>query len=557
LRRRLEKIEERERRRDILVGDEAVYRFYDARLPRDVFDARSFETWWRDAATRTPRLLDMTEADLLDESARGDERDFPARWQQGDQVLSLSYRFEPGAADDGVTAVVPLALLAQLRPEGFDWQVPGMRDELVTALLRALPKSIRRHVVPAADWAAKFAEDLAGLGPESHDGMPPTALLDALASRIQRVASQPVTAADFELERVPAHLLVSFRAVDERGRAVGSDRDLAALQRRLSDRSRASVSRSLSRTRPADAPSPAPGSPAAPTATSFTESSGLTDWTFGTLPDVVDTRVAGGVVRGYPALVDDRTSVSLRIEATPDAALRATRGGVRRLVLLAVPSPVGYVLEHLTSAEKLALAASPYASAKALIEDARVAVADAVIARTTPDGIVRTREGFEAVRDAFSAAVVDELFQTVSLCARILTAARDVERAVRDQNSLTLLGALNDVKSQVSGLVFPGFVARTGVARLAQFPRYLRGALDRVKALSDNPGRDRQRMTEFERAAGVFAEAGGVVPLAPDAPPALAHARWLLEEYRVSLFAQSLGTAEPVSLQRIQKALRE
>ena len=284
---------------------------------------------------------------------------------------------------------------------------------------------------------------------------------------------------------------------------------------------------------------------------------GLTDWTFGNLPDVVDTKVAGGVVRGYPALVDEGASVALRIETTPEAAARATRAGVRRLVLLAVASPSAYVLEHLTSAEKLALAASPYPSAKALIEDGRVAVADAVIARTAPDAVVRTRAGFEAVRDAFSGAVVDELFQTVSLSARILTAARDVERAMRDANSLTLLGALGDIKGQLGGLVFPGFVSRTGTARLAQLPRYLRGALDRVRALADNPGRDRQRMTEFERATTVFAEAGGVIPPADDAPGPLVHARWLLEEYRVSLFAQSLGTAEPVSLQRIQKALRE
>jgi len=568
LRRRLEKIEERERRRDILVGDEAVYRFYDARIPRDVFDARSFEAWWKEASARTPRLLDMTEADLVDEASRGDERDFPARWTQGDQVLSLAYRFEPGAADDGVTAVVPLALLAQLRPDGFDWQVPGMRDELITALLRSLPKAIRRHVVPAADWAATFAADLAGQGPETHDGLPPAALREALATRIQRVASQPVRAADFEMERVPGHLQVSFRAVDERGRTVGADRDLAALQARLSDRARASVSRSLT------APAPAAGrvaratTQAAPRPTgaqadatrpesAFAERTGLTDWTFGDLPDVVDTRVAGGVVRGYPAIVDEGASVALRIETTPEAAARATKAGARRLVLLAVASPSAYVLEHLTSAEKLALAASPYPSAKALIEDCRVAVADAVMARTAPDGVVRTRAGFEAVRAALSAAVVDELFQTVSLTARILTGSRDVERAMRDANSLTLLGALNDVKGQLAGLVFPGFVSRTGTARLAQLPRYLRGALERVRALGDNPGRDRQRMTEFERAATVFAEAGGVIPPSDDAPLPLVHARWLLEEYRVSLFAQSLGTAEPVSLQRIQKALRE
>lgn len=559
LRRRLEKIEERERRRDILVGDEAVYRFYDARIPSDVFDVRSFEAWWREAAQRTPRLLDMTESDLVDEASRGDERDFPARWQQGDQVLSLAYRFEPGAPDDGVTAVVPLALLAQLRPDGFDWQVPGMRDELITALLRSLPKAIRRHVVPAADWAATFASELAGQGPEAHGGLPPVGLREALAARIQRVASQPVTAADFERERVPGHLLVSFRAVDERGRAVGSDRDLSVLQERLSGRARASVARSLTRSA-ADAPTtpgprPVGAEPAA--GSSFTERSGLTEWSFGDLPDVVDTKVAGGVVRGYPAIVDEGSSVALRIESTPDAAATATRDGVRRLLLLAVPSPSAYVLDHLTSPEKLALAASPYPSAKALVEDARVAVADAVVGRTAPNGVVRTRAGFDAVRDALSAVVVDELFQTVSLSARILTAAREVERAVREQNSLTLLGTLNDVKGQLAGLVFPGFVSRTGTARLAQLPRYLRGALERVRALPDNPGRDRQRMTEFERAAISFAEAGGTIPPAADARAALVHARWLLEEYRVSLFAQQLGTAEPVSLQRIQKALRE
>ncbi len=561
LRRRLEKVEERERRRDILVGDEAVYAFYEARIPRDVFDVRSFETWWKEASTRSPRLLDMTEADLAGDTARSDERDFPARWRQADQVLSLAYRFEPGASDDGVTAVVPLALLAQLRPDGFDWQVPGMRDELIAALIRSLPKAIRRHVVPAADWAAKFAEELAGRGPESHDGLPPTGLRDALATRIQRAANQPVTGADFELDRVAPHLRILFRAVDERGRAIGSDRDLESLQAKLGERARASVERATTGgPRPGFDGFDTPASRATQPPTSASratqpaiEGSGLTDWTFDTLPEIVDTKVAGGVVRGYPAIVDDGSSVSLRIEATPDAAEVATRAGVRRLVLLSAPSPASYVLEHLTAAEKLALAASPYSSAKALIEDARVAVADAVIDRTDP--AVRSRAAFERVRDAFSAVVVDELFQTVSLTARILTLARDVDRALRGQNSLTLLGALNDVKGQLAGLVFPGFIARTGAARLTHLPRYLQGALERVQQLADNPGRDRQRMTEFERAWGLFAEAGGSVPLAPDASPRLRHARWLLEEYRVSLFTQRLGTAEPVSLQRIQKAL--
>jgi len=563
LRRRLEKVEERERRRDILVGDEAVFAFYDARVPRDVFDVRSFETWWRDASGRTPHLLDMTEADLVDDASRADARDFPTRWTQGDQVLSLAYRFEPGAPDDGVTVVVPLALLAQLRADGFDWQVPGMRDELITALIRSLPKTIRRHVVPAADWAGRFSEELAGQGPESNDGMPRSTLREALADRIRRVASQPVSAADFDMERVPGHLLVSFRAIDARGRAIGSDRDLAALQARLSEKSRTAVSRSLSEERSDESKRPnARGSGRFDSLHSrgdrhsaFPERAGMTAWDIDTIPEVVDTKVAGGVVRGYPALIDDGVSVSARIEATPEQATAALRAGVRRLVLLSTPSPADYVLDHLTSPEKLALAASPYPSARAAVEDCRVAVADAVIARTHPSGVVRTRAEFDAVREAFAAAVMDELFATVSLLSRILTAAREVERTIKRTNAFTLLSALGDVKAQLAGLVFPGFVSRTGLAQLAHLPRYLQGALVRLQALPDNPGRDRQRQTELKRALTLYDEAGGGIPTRPDAPEALVAVRWMLEEYRVSLFAQTLGTAQPVSLPRIVKAL--
>lgn len=551
-RRLLEKIEERERRRDILVGDEAVFAFYNARIPADVTDVRSFETWWRDAVARTPHLLDLRESDLTGDRAQGDDRAFPARWRQGDQTLNLAYRFEPGAPDDGVTVVVPLPLLAQLRPDGFDWQVPGMRDELVTALLRALPKTIRRNVVPAADWAEKFSAELAERGPEHANGLPRTTLVDALAALVQRVANQRVGAADFELDRVPAHLLPSFRAVDARGRAIGSDRDLGALQRRLADRARSSVESAVTRERPAarSAAKVAEASPA------FASRSTLTTWDFDELTEVVDTPVAGGVVRGYPALVDEGASVALRVEATPEDAARHTRAGIRRLMLLAVPSPAAYVLDHLTANEKLALAASPYQNAKALIEDARVALADDVLLRESSSGVVRTKAEFERVRDAFSSVSVDRTFQTVSLAAKILLAQREVERAMKDASSITLLGALNDVRGQLKGLIFPGFLSRTGLPRLQHLPRYLAGALERVKTLSDNPGRDRQRMTEYERATAGFIDAGGAVPLPADAPANLVQTRWLLEELRVSLFAQRLGTAEPVSPQRIAKALK-
>jgi ATP-dependent helicase HrpA len=548
LRRRLEKLEERERRRDILAGDEAVFAFYDARIPADVFDVRSFEAWWRDALSRQPKLLTMRESDLIEGQATADAREFPTRWTQGDQTLNLAYRFEPGAPDDGVTVVVPLALLAALEPVGFDWQVPGLRSELITALLRALPKAIRRHVVPAADWAEKLAAELEGAGPEDHAGRPPRSLREALAARIQRVANQPVSAADFELDRVPAHLGMSFRAVDERGRTLASDRDLRALQDRLAGRARQSVARSLDREARRAAPAEVAG------ARPVLERAGLTDWDLDDLPEVVDTRVAGGVVRGYPALIDEGSSVALRVEATPDRAAAATRRGVRRLLLLQVPSPVSYVQQHLTANEKLALAASPYPSAKALIEDCRAAVADAVLDRS--GALPRTRAAFEALKAEVTRGSVDDVFACVSLVARILTAAREVERGLKRSSSMALLGPLGDLRAQLAGLIHPGFVSATGLARLQHLPRYLEGAKVRLEALPDNPGRDRAWMTEFERAAAAFTEAGGAIPLAPDAPAHLVRARWLLEELRVGLFAQRLGTAEQVSVQRIQKALR-
>ncbi|MBN7794816.1 ATP-dependent RNA helicase HrpA [Microbacterium esteraromaticum] len=555
LRRRLEKLEERERRRDILAGDEAVYAFYDERIPRDVFDVRSFEKWWRETLASTPKLLVMRESDLLDDDGRTDQGEFPTRWTQGDQVLGLAYRFEPGAADDGVSVVVPLALLQQIRDTGFDWQVPGLRAELITALLRALPKAIRRHVVPAADWAEKFGTELAAEAPEHHLGTPTRSLKEALARLIQPLANQPVSAADFDDTRVPGHLQMNFRAVDERGRVAGSARDLGELQQKLSDRSRQSVTRSLQRPAPRagaarDAKAVAAASVRAPI-----ERDDLTDWTFGDLPDVLDTKVAGGTVRGYPAVIDRGASVSVRVEATADAATAATREGVLRLVLLNLPSPASYVQSHLTAPEKLALAASPYASVAALIEDSRVAVVRALIEQHLPGGVTRNQAEYTRVRDAVNAELVDSLFACVSLVARVLTKSRDVERGIKAQNSLALLGPLNDIRTQLAGLIRPGFISSTGVERLSHLPRYLDGMLDRLKTLSNEPGKDRTRMTEYERMQKVFEDAGGTIPLPADAPAALVEVRWLLEEYRISVFAQRLGTAQPVSPQRIMKAL--
>jgi ATP-dependent helicase HrpA len=542
---RTELDDDAERTRSRPVDEDRVLDFYDDRVPADVTDVRRFETWWRSTREETPDLLTMRRADLLDEEVQPevDERDFPPTWQQGDQRLRLAYRFAPGAVDDGLTVRVPLPLLAGLSPAGFDWLVPGFREELVTALLKALPKAIRRHVVPAADWARRL---LPALPPGPETGADPGPLVDALVPVIRRVAGVAVTPADFDLTRLPAHLRPAFAVTDApRGRRgapqeVGRDTDLAALQTRFADRARSSAARVVAR--------PAPG-------TAAIERTGMTTWDLDELPRVLDTRAAGGVVRAYPALVDTGSAVDVRLLSTPEEQVASTRAGVHRLLALATPSPAAYVRDHLSGAEKLALGASPYRSTDALFQDCFDAVIDRVQLRAAPDGAAWDRATFTAMRETLTARVVDDLFQVVGAAAAALAGAREADRAIRQTASLALVPALTDARAQLDALIHPGFVRLDGADRLPRVAAYTAGVVRRVERLPEQANRDRVWMTEVQTAQGLYLGAGGTLPLRPGLPSSLVHARWLLEELRLSLFAQTIPTAEPVSLQRIRKAL--
>ncbi|HEV7741523.1 MAG TPA: DUF3418 domain-containing protein, partial [Pseudolysinimonas sp.] len=524
LREELTEVEERTRRRDILVDDEAVFEFYERRLPRTVTDVRAFETWAKDAG---PDALVMTRSELLDDSGEVDADDYPAEWTQGDQRFRLAYRFEPGAEDDGVTVELPLALLAHVEPEQFTWLVPALREELVTALLKSLPKAIRKNVVPAADWARKLLRGL------SSDGT--SRIETELALLIRRETHTPVSPTDFDLTRVPPHLRMTFAAVDDSGKRVGISKDLAALQARFAERTRTSVAKATA----ASAPDRS------------LERTGITTWDFGELPQLIESRVGGGTVRGYPALVDEGSSVAIRVFATAAEQAAAHPRGVRRLLALTVPSPLAYVNDHLTQAEKLLLAASPYPSTAALLDDALLAVLDEQIAGRAPF----TAAGFEALRLQTSAGLMDALFGLVAQVAKVIDAGRVADRAISAASSLAFMSPLTDARAQLAALVAPGFVRSTGVAGMRRLPVYLAGITHRVERLADNPGRDRQWQTEVEQAVALFREAGGALPLTPDADARLVQARWMLEELRLSLFAQHLGAAGPVSVQRIRKVL--
>ena len=269
----------------------------------------------------------------------------------------------------------------------------------------------------------------------------------------------------------------------------------------------------------------------------------------------MDTRQAGNVIRAYPALVDEKTSVALRLVATAEERDRASRRGIRRLLVLATPTPVAYVQEHLSNEEKLALATSAYPGTRALLDDCVAACGDAELRARHPDGLLRTRAEFEAVRDAIGASIVERMFETVALVARILRTAREADRAISGASSIQLMAALGDARTQLEALVPAGFVSATGLERLRHLPRYLEAIVVRVRKLVENPGRDRQAMNQLEPSIAAFEAAGGRIPIDPEAPPHLVRVRWMLEELRVGLFAQELRTAETVSPQRIAKAL--
>ncbi|MDI2099561.1 ATP-dependent RNA helicase HrpA [Ruicaihuangia caeni] len=533
LRARLEQLEERTRRRDILFDDEAVFEFYDRRIPADVATVRGFEKWWRGASREQPSLLTMTEDDLAADTAV-DSQAYPTSWTQGDQKLGIGYRFEPGADDDGVTVKVPLPLLSRVKPQGFDWLVPGLREELVTALLKTLPKAIRRNVVPASDWARRLLEAVPAGADLSDAG-----ITEFLAREIQRQTFTPVSPDDFDLDRLPPHLRPGFAVTDDRGRVLARSKSLESLQQKLKSRARDSVAAVTERAVP-----------------NSIEREGITAWDFGELPKAVDTRSGGGVIRAYPALTDRGGSVSITLLTTPEDQARELPRGIRRLLALTIPSPLGYVRDHLSQHEKLTLATSPYQNVQALLDDCLDACLDQALRARHPNRMLFTAEEFEALRREASAGLVDQLYAAVSLTARTLAAHREAEKALKSATNMSVLPAVADAREQLAALIFRGFVSRTGLAQLRHLPRYLQAVVSRLEKLATDIARDRGWMNEVAAATAAYTRAGGTLPLGPDAAPHLVHVRWLLEELRVSLFAQQLGTAEPVSLQRIQKALK-
>ncbi|MCW1957329.1 MAG: ATP-dependent RNA helicase HrpA [Mycobacterium sp.] len=519
LRSEVAELEERARRRDLLVGDQEIFAFYDSRIPADVVSARHFDGWWRKQRNRTPDLLTMTRADLLrvsDASKNGADR--PDHWESGDLSLPLTYRFEPGAADDGVTVHVPVGVLARLGGQEFGWQVPALREELITALIKSLPKDLRRNFVPAPDTARALLEDL-------HPGDEP--LLETLQRELHRRSGILVPLSAFDLEKLPPHLRVTFAVTSPDGAELGRDKDLATLQAKLAGQTRRAVADAVA---------------------GDLERRGLRGW-----PEDLDElprSVQRGGVRGYPGLADTGSAVDLRVFATEPERDGLMRHGIRRLLRLSSPSPVKAVEKSLDPRRRLILGANPDGSLQALLEDCADAAVDAAVPKP-----VWNRADFEAARQRVRETLPSTTAEILRRVETALMALRDVEVALPTQPSAAQADAVADIRRQLGVLVGPGFVSSCGASNLADLTRYLTAIVRRVERLPHGLAADRERMDRVAAVQDAYDQLLQAISPSRAAAADVADIARMIQEFRVSLWAQQLGTPRPVSEQRIYRAI--
>ncbi|HIF9436799.1 TPA: ATP-dependent RNA helicase HrpA [Photobacterium damselae] len=524
--REVEELEHKSRRRDILIDDEQLFEFYDQRIDLSVVSGRHFDTWWKKASKENPELLNFEREMLFrNDASHVTDLDYPNFWHQGNLKLKLSYQFEPGEDNDGVTVHVPLAILNQVEPDGFDWQIPGLRHELVVALIKSLPKTLRRNFVPAPNYADAFL---------SRTKVMEAPLLDSMEKELKRITGVTILREDWNLDQIPDHLKITFRAVDHRNRKLRENKDLYELKDSLKEK----VQQTLSQVADDDI-----------------EQEGVKTWSFGTLPERYQQKRGGFEVRAYPAIVDNNDSVGIKLFETEEEQHRAMQQGQRRLILLNIPSPIKYLHDNLPNKSKLGLYFNPYGRVLDLIDDCIACGIDKLIEQK--GGIVWQPEAFEALKDYVRAELGDTVVEIAKQVEEILTTAFNINKRLKGRVDLTMAFALSDIKAQLEGLIFKGFATECGWKRLPDILRYMRAIERRLEKLPIDPNKDRVHILKVESMVNEYKELLNKIPKGQPIPENVKEIRWMIEELRVSYFAQQLGTPYPISDKRIRNAINE
>lgn len=516
----VEDLEHKSRRRDILVDDETLFAFYDQRIPNDVISSRHFDNWWKTASKQQADLLNFEKSMLIKEDAGNvSALDYPNYWYQGELKFRLSYQFEPGTDADGVTVHIPLAILNQVQNIGFDWQVPGLRHELIVALIKSLPKPIRRNFVPAPNYASAFLERVSE--PEGN-------VLDKLEKELRRMTGVTVERDAWQLDQLPVHLKMTYRVIGEKNKTIAEGQDLDVLKNNLKEKVQETLSEVVD---------------------DGIEQSGLHIWSFGELPQRYEQKRGGYSVKAYPALVDEKNSVGIRVFETEFEQQQAMWSGVRRLLLLNIPSPIKYLHEKLPNKSKLGLYFNPYGKVLDLIDDCIACGVDQLIANF--GGAVWDEVQFEKLKEFARAELNDVVVSIAKQVEQILSAVFAINKRLKGRVDFSMALALSDLKAQMGNLVFKGFVTAHGWKRLPDVLRYLNGIERRLEKLAIDPNRDRAQMSKVEHVQNMWQQWLAKLSPIQKNMPEVQEVRWMIEELRISLFAQQLGTPYPISDKRI------
>lgn len=521
-------LEAKSRRRDILVDEQELFDAYEKHLPAGIYTEKLLAGWWHKASKKQPDLLFFERDDLIGaDTSHITEQDYPEFWRQGNLRLPLTYHFEPNAEDDGVSVNIQLAILNQVQDQGFDWHIPALREDRVAALIKSLPKPIRRNFVPAPNYASAVVADI-----EPLQGR----LTEAMTEKLRRMSGVTIADDAWNEDAVPPHLRMNFKIFDGKT-VVKQGRDLDALKAGLSDTVQQRLDQSAGEQVKRD---------------------DIEDWDFAQLPEVITEQQQGFEIKAYPGLTvaaDDK-AIAIQLYDSAAEAAQAHRHGLRELVLKQVPSPVKYLQKSLSNKAKLAMYFNPWGKVDALIKDCIAAAVDELINEYALDNnLVRDEQSFKQLKEQVRAELNDRVERIAGYVESCLLLSQNIRKQLKGKIPLDQIQSRGDVQKQLDQLVFKGFVSQLGAERLVDVERYLAALQKRLQKLPVDPNKDRLMTLALDKLEQDYQklekQQGKVVP------EAVREIYWMLQELRVSFFAQTLGTQYPVSEKRVRNAMKE
>jgi len=528
----IEALEQKARRKNFLIDEQQLVDFYSDKLPETIICQRSFLAWWKNTKQENGALLNFTEAFLLNEnSSEISKKEYPDTWQQGALTLPLKYHFTPGDIDDGISVVIPVAMLNQVQTMGFEWLIPALRYDLVVALIKALPKSLRRNFVPAPNYAEACLENI-DAATESH-------LKPALAKQLLRMTGVRLPEDVWQHVELPMHLSMNFQVVNEKGKLLKQGRDLNLLKAELQGKVKASIKQ---------------------VAEQGIEKTKLTQWNFNDLPTGYEKKVANITIKAFPALVDHNSSVGIELFEQQEHAEQAMLAGVSRLILLNIPSPLKYLQEKMPNKAKLGLYFNPFGSIADLLQDCIQAACHYLVKQNMQankrEQLPRSKKDFKQASDYVRAEISPCVLAAAIKVEQALSLRHDIAKKLKGRVALNVIQSHGDIKQQHEQLVFKGFVTGSGLDKLDDIIRYLKGILRRLEKLPIDPNQDRLKLIDINKATELYSSVLGKQRKDKPIADEILATKWLIEELRISLFAQNLGTAKPISLKRIVNHLK-